>query len=168
LKTASIVKTITVSGTVDNIILGAEYVWPFLGASGGSNGAGLSAVSLSSGQTLTPTGFGVLYYATRGILNGAGTALYVSSDGISPDDMQEIAVPSGSIGTSTTWPYHGDYADCGPYWLSADASRVYTACGTVVHASSDPALDMYYRERYPSRRPPWSASRNPRPFRKSR
>lgn len=82
------------------------------------------------------------YYATSGVLDATQTALYLSQNDVGPNDMQKVSIASGQLGASHTWPYHGDYPDCGPYYLSADGSRIYTSCGTVVHASSDTKLDM--------------------------
>ena len=145
LASASLIKTITISGTVNSITLGSTYAWVFLQGNGYTGG--LAMLNLSSGTLNSGSGF--LYYASSGVLNVAGTALYVSSDGESPNDMQEVDVSGGTLGNTKTWAYHGDYADCGPYWLSPDGNRIYEACGTVVHASANPALDMYYMRTLP-------------------
>lgn len=146
LTSASIIKSITVSGTVNTIILGNSYAWVFLPGNGYTGG--MSGVNLSTGAAVTSPGL-EYYYATNGVLNATQTALYLSQDGSSPNDMEEVTISSGQLGNSTTWPYHGDYPDCGPYYLSADGSRVYTSCGTVVHASSDSNIDMYYVQTLP-------------------
>ncbi len=146
LTSASIIKTFTVPGTVNTIILGDTYAWIFLPGNGYTGG--MSGLNLSTGAAVTSPGLSY-YYATNGVLNASQTALYLSQDGSSPDDMEEVQIGSGQIGNPTTWPYHGDYPDCGPYYLSDDGSRVYTSCGTVVHASTDSSIDMYYLRSLP-------------------
>ncbi|MGP0075906.1 MAG: BACON domain-containing protein [Bryobacteraceae bacterium] len=146
LTSGSIIKTFTVSGTVGNIILGDSYAWVFLPGNGYTGG--MSGLNLSSGTPVTSPGLSY-YYATDGVLNATQTALYLSQDGSSPNDMEEVQISSGQLGNPTTWPYHGDYPDCGPYYLSVDGSRVYTSCGTVVHSSADSSIDMYYLRSLP-------------------
>jgi uncharacterized protein (TIGR03437 family) len=146
LTSASIIKTFTVPGTVNTIILGDTYAWIFLPGNGYTGG--MNGLNLTTGAAVTSPGLSY-YYATNGVLNATQTALYLSQDGSSPDDMEEVQITPGQLGNPTTWPYHGDYPDCGPYYLSADGSRVYTSCGTVVHASTDSSIDMYYLRTLP-------------------
>ncbi len=138
LASASVLKTVVVSAVVKNIVLGTNYAWVF---------PGLITINLNSGTVVSSSSTSAVfysYYGTNGVLNASGTAVYVSADGSSPNDMARIDVSAGPPGASKSWPYHGDYADCSPYWLSADGTRIYTGCGTVVHSSNDPNLDMYY------------------------
>jgi uncharacterized protein (TIGR03437 family) len=137
LTSGSISKTFSVTTQVNGLILGDSYVW----YPGGSGGFNLSSGAALSGQEL--------YFPTAGVVNSSQTALYLSQDGSSPDDMEKVTVSNGAWSNSTTWPYHGDYPDCGPYYLSLDRTRIYTSCGTVVHASSDTNLDMYYLRTLP-------------------
>jgi uncharacterized protein (TIGR03437 family) len=71
-------------------------------------------------------------------------AIYGTRDGTSPNDVEEYDISTGPITKQFDSPYHGDFCIFGPVWFSPDGSRVYTACGTVFHASKDPKLDMYY------------------------
>lgn len=136
LTSASVIKTIPVSGTANSVILGASYAWTFT--------SGATAINLNSGVVTSSFATG-----GSGVLNASGTALYVTYDNASPDDMQRLDVSAGTVGSSKYWPYHGDYPDCGPYWLSADGTRIYTGCSTVAHAASDPSVDMYYLSSIP-------------------
>jgi hypothetical protein len=145
LASASIIKTFPASGQVKNVVLGDSYLWYFAAPNGPTGGP--SALDLSSGAAIARAGS--LYYATSAVFDAKQTALYLSQDGSSPNDMGKVTITSGQVGNPRLWPYHGDYPDCGPYYLSADGSRIYTSCGTVVHGSSDPKFDMYYLRTLP-------------------
>ncbi|MGA2716080.1 MAG: hypothetical protein ABSG41_23525, partial [Bryobacteraceae bacterium] len=145
LVSATIINTSSVGITVNNVILGATYAWLFGSA---SNYAGPVAIIAATGAVLSPSDL-ALSPITRGVLNQTGTVIYAVEEGSSPDNMQKIDVSNGTFGANTSWPYNGDYPDCGPLWLSPDGTRIYTGCATIVHASSDPAVDMYYLRTLP-------------------
>jgi uncharacterized protein (TIGR03437 family) len=146
LVSSSILKTLTVPGQVNNVIAGDTYAWIFIAGNGYTGG--MTGLNLSTGAVLAGPGLS-FYYATAGVLDATQTALYLSQDGSSPNDMEKVSIASGQIANGSNWPYHGDYPDCGPYYLSADGSRIFTSCETVVHASSDKKVDMNYLRTLP-------------------
>ena len=132
LASAQVISMLPISGMANNVVLGDRTVWYF---SAGPNGIDLPSgvpIAVSSGA----------FYGTSGVLSADQASLYVSQDGLSPDNM--LKVPATGQAPAISWPYSGDYPNCGPYYLSSDGSRIYTSCGTVVHSSSDPKLDMSY------------------------
>ncbi len=136
LTTAAVVKTLTVGGTVADLLLGSDYVYAAITASG------TASIQISTGTT-TPNAVGY-FIGGGGALTADGSAIYGTNDGASPDDMWESILTSGIATGYATSPYHGDYPDCGPVFLSLDGTRIYTACSTVYHTSADPKLNMYY------------------------
>jgi len=131
LTSASIAGTFPVAVTVKNVILGPKYAWII----------SFGALNLRTGEV---EGSFSLYDLTNGVLSADGRSLYLYPSGLSENDMTKYDVSAGAPGNSTIWPYRGDYPDCGPYYVSTDGTRIYLACGTIVHASSDPSSDMRY------------------------
>jgi uncharacterized protein (TIGR03437 family) len=136
LSTASVEKQFAISVAANGVILSPSwiYVMPVY------NGTSVS-VDISTGAvTQNPS----VFFTDFGWLNTSVNAIYGTRDGTSPDDVEEYDVSTGPITRQFDSPYHGDYCIYGPVWFSVDGSRIYTGCGTIFHASKDPALDMYY------------------------
>jgi uncharacterized protein (TIGR03437 family) len=151
LSAASLIKTIPITGQPTTVFMSntyAMYYVPGNGYTGGING-----VNLLTGAAVTGPGLSY-YYATNGVFDASQQYMYLSQDGSSPDDMEKATIANGQLtsannsGGAGQWPYHG-LADCAPYYLSVDGTRVYTSCGTVVHATSDKTTDMYYLQNLP-------------------
>lgn len=84
------------------------------------------------------------FSVTGGRLNVGINAIYGTRDGTSPNDVEKWNISTGPVTAETDSPYHGDYCIYGPVWFSPDWTRIYTGCGTIFRASTNPELDMYY------------------------
>jgi len=138
LSTGVIDKSFVVSITSPTVILASNWVYVLTALSNQSS----VSVNLATGTATSPNNFG--YYFTPGGLNVNANAIYGTRDGLSPNDVVKITVASGPMTAQTDSIYHGDYPACGPTFFSADQSRIYTGCGTIYRASTDPTLDMRY------------------------
>jgi hypothetical protein len=136
---AAVVKTLAVGATVNDLLLGSDYVYAATNNANWTND--LTYIQISTGTATTP--YEPVYF-TGGALTADGSGIYGTNDGFSPDDMWELTLTSGAVTGLNMSPYHGDYGDCGPVFLSQDGTRIYTACSTVYHTSTDPTLNMYY------------------------
>jgi uncharacterized protein (TIGR03437 family) len=145
LSAASIIKTIPITGQPTTVFMSDAYAMYYLAGNGYTGG--INGVNLQSGTAVTAPGLSY-YYATNGVFDATQQYMYLSQDGSEPDDMEKATIANGQLTSAGQWPYHGE-ADCSPYYLSADGTRVYTSCGTVVHASSDKTTDMYYLQTLP-------------------
>jgi hypothetical protein len=135
--TASTIHTSNVTINVTNAVLGTTYAWLF---SGGFNPG--VAVNAATGSVISS---GNNYYYTVGwALNKAGTGLYAGGNG--GGAVEEIDVSTGTFGAITATGSSG----CGPVWLSADGARLYTACGTILHASATASVDLTYLRTLPA------------------
>jgi hypothetical protein len=105
-----------------------------------------NTVSLNSvtGDAVSPSGYINSYYFKGARFNTTVRAIYGTQDGLTPNDVVKIEAPSGPMTVQTESIYHGDYPVCGPTFFSPDGNRIYTGCGSVFQASTDPSLDMHY------------------------
>ncbi len=85
-----------------------------------------------------------IYSPVLPVLHAAGDRIYFSTRDVSPNDIYNVTLEAAGPRDAVDSPYHGDYEICGQVWTSATSSRLYTACGKVFTASSDPSLDMRY------------------------
>ncbi|MDX1979171.1 MAG: BACON domain-containing protein [Bryobacteraceae bacterium] len=124
LQTLAVEKTLILALRVERLVLGNGFIYI-------TSGFGpLSLLNISSGAVTAGSDF----FAESVRLHPSGNYLYsVSSTLISRYDLQAAsnAAKVGSIPAS-----------CGNLWLSLDGARIYTACGSTVHASTDPLVDM--------------------------
>ncbi len=135
LTTASTIKTSSVTIAVSSAVLGSTYAWLF---SSGYNPP--VAVNASTGVVISSTNYNY-YYTAAGALNKAGTSLYVAGNG----GMQDVDVSTGAFGAVSATGASG----CGPLWLSADGTRLYTGCATILHSSSITSADLTYLRTLP-------------------
>jgi uncharacterized protein (TIGR03437 family) len=145
LSAASLIKTFSISGQPTTVFMSDTYAMYYLPGNGYTGG--INGVNLLNGTAVTAPGLSY-YYATSGVFDASQQYMYLSQDGSSPDDMEKATISNGQMTSAGQWPYHGE-DDCGPYYLSADGTRIYTSCGTVVHATSDKRTDMYYLQSLP-------------------
>jgi hypothetical protein len=151
LSAASIIGTFPITGQPTTVFMSDTYAMYYLPGDGYTGG--INGVNLQTGTAVTAPGLSY-YYATDGVFDASQQYMYLAQDGESPDDMEKATIVSGQLTSASAsegvsqWPYHGE-ADCGPYYLSVDGTRVYTSCGTVVHATSNKATDMYYLQSLP-------------------
>ncbi len=103
----------------------------------------IHAVDLQSGLETLHTGEEI-FAGTLARLHPDGKSIYGASNGLSPSDIEKYDISAGTPAYKYDSPYHGDYPMCGDLWFWPDGSRIFTRCGAVFHASSDPASDMTY------------------------
>jgi len=84
------------------------------------------------------------YAGNHARLHPSGDTIYAANNGLSPDDIENYHVETGTVSLIGDSRYHGDYAMCGNLWISDDGARIYTACGATFGASTVPANDMLY------------------------
>lgn len=84
------------------------------------------------------------YAGNRARLHPSGDTIYAANNGLSPDDIENYHVETGTVSLIGDSRYHGDYAMCGNLWISDDGARITTACGATFEASTVPANDMLY------------------------
>jgi len=121
LQTLTLQQTLTVTTTVNGLVLGNGYIYVL------SND---TSIEISSGATSTFFTYG----GTDGRLHPSGTAVYLTSNG-SPGLLQDLNASTGPITSESTGPYWGDYPVCGGVWFSPDGLRVYTGCATAYQAN---------------------------------
>ena len=136
LTTASTIKTLSVTISVSSAVLGTTYAWLFTASFNPP-----IAVNVTTGAVIPPGNYGY-YYSTAGALNKAGTGLYIGEN----PGVQDIDVSTGALGASSATGSSG----CAPLWLSADGARLYTGCGTILHASSTASVDLTYLRTLPA------------------
>jgi hypothetical protein len=136
-----LVDTISVSTDVFDIVLdgrGYAHAFPRI-----NQWERIRSVEIATGIETLHTGNSV-YAGTRARLHPGGDAIYGADNGLSPSDIEKYDVSVSPLQYLTDSPYHGDYAMCGDLWISEDGLRIFTRCGNVFRASSDPGLDMTY------------------------
>lgn len=98
------------------------------------------SIQISNGnQTTAPD----LEYSSGGTYDPLTSEVYAAQNGASPNSLQHFAA-TGILGTEQRGPYFQEFEMCGPLWLSPDGSKIYSACGTIFQASTDPSRDMHY------------------------
>jgi hypothetical protein len=100
------------------------------------------AINMERGERLFDT-LGRRILSTRFRLHPDGNRLYAASSDPCAD-IQKIAISDGIPVDWCSSRYHGDYPACAGLWLSDDGQRIFTACGKVFWASSDPEEDILY------------------------
>ena len=141
LEKAALVKQFTVPTVASGIILAPSWIYTV----GGYSAAPYS-VKIETGEAIKNT---AAFSMTSGKLNVGVNAIYGTRDGTSPNDVEKWNISTGPVTAETDSPYHGDYCIYGPVWFSPDWNRIYTGCGTIFRASTDPKLEMYYMSSIP-------------------
>jgi len=135
----------TVTNTFSNVavgtgklICGIGYIYVFPSYVGN-----VISIDITTGSTTVSNTFP---YASGGIFDSALNAIYSTEDGISPNSLNRFDTSGGTVGASTSQPfsYFAVFNVCGPLWLSHDGATIYSSCGAVYRASSDPTKDMRY------------------------
>jgi len=137
LERAAVEKTINVPTLASGIVAASSWIYTFgYGYSGSPQ-----SVNINTGQSAPNT---AAFSMTGAKLNTAVNEIYGTRDGTSPNDVERWEISTGPVTSETDSPYHGDFCIYGPVWFSPDGSRIYTGCGTIFRASTDPNLDMHY------------------------
>lgn len=129
LMTMTVERTYPVTLFIPDVILAANYVHSLFGLS----------VNLQSGAVVS----GPVSVGYKGRLHPSGNLIY-STYGGSPEDIITFDVSGGPLTFLGDSPYHGEYSICPPFTISSDGRRLYTGCGTVFHAFSNPATPVAY------------------------
>jgi Putative binding domain, N-terminal len=145
LSTPALVKSFPVSTDVLDIVLaGNGFVYAFPRA---DQWEGIRCVNIATEVETQHSGYSI-YAGTLARLHPGGTAMYGANNGLSPSDIEKYDISNGTAVVLYDSPYHGDYAMCGNLWFSTDGLRIFTACGNIFRASTDPNLDMRYIGRF--------------------
>lgn len=136
LVTGAVDKTFTVATVVDSLVLSDQWIYVMSGRQGRGGSINIASGTVSASNNS--------FSITGGRINTAVNAIYGTRDGTSPNDIEKLDISTGPVTSQTDSVYHGDYCVFGPVWFSPDGARIYTGCGTVFRASTDPKLDMYY------------------------
>lgn len=145
LSTPALVKSFPVSTDVLDIVLaGNGFVYAFPRTDQWET---IRCVNIATEVETQHTGWSI-YAGTLARLHPGGTAMYGANNGLSPSDIEKYDISGGTAQLVYDSPYHGDYAMCGNLWFSSDGLRIFTACGNIFRASSDPNLDMRYIGRF--------------------
>jgi hypothetical protein len=139
---AVVERTFPTSATTPRIVLTNTWIHVLSGIYGDATNS--VSLNIATGNAVAPSGYINSFYFTGARYNAAVGAIYGTRDGISPNDVLKIDTPSGTMTTVTDSIYHGDFPVCGPVFFSPDGSRIYTGCGGIFRASTDPSLDMNY------------------------
>ena len=149
LKNCSVIKTFDLTAEAFDIVLAGNgwiYVVPDR-----DQWVELHAVNINTGdEVLGSGGFGYsssIYEKSLIKLNPDGNSLYSLDPSLSPQDLQKIDISEGEPIIGDDSPYHGDYDMCSNLWMSEDGNRIFTACGNIFRASSNPDKDMTYNGR---------------------
>ena len=126
-----------VAGVVGEVIAANDYVHIDMGR------YQVRSIAIGTGQLSAALPFleqrlkGGRLHPTRG-------RIYVTRDGTSPNDLEYVDVSTGPVAGGGDSNYHGEFQICGGVLLSADGTKAYNACGSVMTLSTTPALDMRY------------------------
>jgi hypothetical protein len=85
-----------------------------------------------------------LYGGALGRLHPSGDFIYTAENGISSDNLQKWDVASGAVAWVADMPQHHENPVCGNLWFRDDGASIFTSCGNVFSASTDPAADMVH------------------------
>jgi uncharacterized protein (TIGR03437 family) len=143
LQNATVLKQFTVPTVASGIIAASSWIYTV----GGGYSASPYSVNIATGEAIRNT---AAFMMTGGKLNVGVNTIYGTRDGTSPNDVEKWNISTGPVTAETDSPYHGDYCIYGPVWFSPDWNRIYTGCGTIFRASTDPKLEMYYLSSIPS------------------
>jgi hypothetical protein len=127
LQTMAVQQMCPVAARVFSLLLaGNGYVYAFQ-----QSGLPVIMLSLSNGAA---TSVWNLSGAQMARLAPSGTAAYLGGTQFGKWDLSQ---------PSPVWISESSLSpDCGNLWLSEDGTRVYSACGTILEASSSPSLDL--------------------------
>lgn len=100
----------------------------------------IASVNIATGQVVGSDRF----YAYGGRYNSAAKAVYGSFDHAQPSDMYRYDTQAGPMSGQRRSTYFAEHRICGSVFFSPDEQLIYTQCGEVLRASSDPAVDMEY------------------------
>lgn len=137
----TVVKTFAVTTTVADVVLaGNGYVHAF---PGGHSWEQIHSVNVAA-EVETLSSYASIGGSTLAELHPDGTAIYGADNNSSPSDIEKYDVSAGPAAPAGDSPYHGDYEMCGDLWIAEDGLRIFTRCGNVFRASTNPAQDMTY------------------------
>jgi len=142
LEKGAVLKQFTVPTVASGIILASSWIYTV----GSGYSANPYSVNIATGEAIKNT---AAFEMTGGKLNVGVNTIYGTRDGTSPNDVEKWNISTGPVTAETDSPYHGDYCIYGPVWFSPDWNRIYTGCGTIFRASTDPKLEMYYMSSIP-------------------
>jgi hypothetical protein len=144
LQTAQISKTFAgLSIANQQVIVGNGYIYAFPRNNNGSASvAAILSIEISTGNVTAAN----TDYASGGIFDPLTSAVYTTQDRFSPELLYHYNAKGAisKIGTPTMSSFSGTPFVCGPLSLSPDGSIIYSGCGTVFNASTNPAIDMSY------------------------
>lgn len=137
LEALELLATIPVSANVSEVVHGGNGFAYLFGGSSYAYSVDLETEELSQSYSWRS--------AAAARLHPAGDRIYGADRNVSPSDILRIDISAdGPLASMRDSPYHGDYPFCGDVWISADGLRLFTACGNVFRASSDPLTDMQF------------------------
>lgn len=143
LEKATVQKQFTVPTVVSGVIAASSWIYTV-----GEYYTSPYSINIESGQATKNTTAGSSMTGAK--LNVGVNAIYGTRDNTSPNDVEKFDISTGPLTRKSDSPYHGDYCVNGPVWLSPDWTRIYTGCGTVFRASTDPQRDMFYISSIPN------------------
>lgn len=98
------------------------------------------SIEIATGIATTAQTFA---YSSGGTYDSTTSEVYDAQNGISPNTLN-VFTANSILGNQNRGPYFDLFPVCGPFWLSPDGSKIYTACGTIFKASTDATQDMRY------------------------
>lgn len=94
LSAASLIKTIPITGQPTTVFMSDTYAMYYLAGNGYTGG--INGVNLLTGTAVTFPGLNY-YYATNGVFDASQQYMYLSQDGVSPDDMEKATITNGQL-----------------------------------------------------------------------
>ena len=144
LAAAELESTLDVSCNVLDVVLaGNGYVYAFPREDQWSS---IHSVHIATNDETTGGGF--IYAGTVGRLHPDGQSMYGAENNLSPSDIEKYDISGGTAMFEYDSPYHGDYAMCGNLWISADGTRIFTACGNIFRSTNNQSTDMLYAGKF--------------------
>lgn len=140
LVTASVLRTSATGGSQSDAPVTNSGLLILVGQTGGQwVSPGITVINGRTGATVTTGGgFASIYGTTRALLGETVGKLFTQSEGLSPQDIYATSIDptTGTLGSASDSPYHGDYSMGNPLWLSADQSLLFTASGNYFRTSN--------------------------------
>ncbi|MDN3919092.1 YncE family protein [Roseateles violae] len=135
----TVAKLLDLSADTSDLVLdGQGHVHVFAASSGSAT---VHSIDIASSSVTVNPGS---YSRSRALLHPGGSSIYQMDLEISPSDIRNFDISSGSARLSWDSPYHGDYEMCGNFWFGADPGIVYTACGRSFRAPASRREDFSY------------------------
>jgi hypothetical protein len=136
-----LVSTLSVVTNIGDVVLGDNgwvYAIPVE-----DSFAAIHAIEISSNRD---EGGGDIYAGSTFRMHPSGQKMYGSyPSNIYPADTYHATIgEDGTITAVRDSIYHGEILTCYEVWISSNGLRLFTACGTVIHASDDSDSDMTY------------------------